>query len=193
MTKPTSLSGGFTLLETVVSLGVFGLCFALVLPFLSLQRAIWSEQQAFREEYGTLSSSLRWLARDLQEAGYRSSGPPVTELKKESLTYVVSRDGDDPAAFSAANRRLVSVYLRGEDLMCRLRAWDVSSSTFRKGSVHTLASGLKGVVFRALDAGGDPVAAPGDIVTVEIVLIGKRSGPRRSLVTIRNRQGRREL
>jgi prepilin-type N-terminal cleavage/methylation domain-containing protein len=191
--KTTPQSRGFTLLETVVSLGVFGLCFALVLPFLSIQRVIWSEQQAFREEHGALSSSLRWLARDLQEAGYRSSGPAVTELKETTLTYVVSRDGDDPSAFSADNRRLVSVYLRGEDLMYRLRAWDVSSSTFRRGSVHTLASGLKRVAFRALDAGGNPVTAPGDIVSIEIVLVGKRSGTCRSLVTIRNRQGRRAL
>jgi prepilin-type N-terminal cleavage/methylation domain-containing protein len=191
--KTTSPSRGFTLLETVISLGVFGLCFSLVLPFLSFQRALWSKQQAFREEHGTLSSSLRWLARDLQEAGYRSSGPAVTELSETSLTYALSRDEDEPTRFSAGNRRLVSVYLRGEDLMYRIRAWDVSSSAFRKGSVHTLASGLKGVVFRALDAGGDPVTAPDDIISVEIVLVGKRSGTHSCLVTIRNRRGRREL
>ena len=61
---------GYTLVETVVSLGLFGMIFALALPFLHHQRWIADKQATFREEHLTLRSAMGWLVRDLQEAGF---------------------------------------------------------------------------------------------------------------------------
>jgi len=181
-------SRGFTLLETVMSLGLVGICLALTLPFLQLQRTLWADQQAFREEHAALAAALRWIARDLQEAGYGCPGPAVVELEEGRLAYAVSRSDDDPAGLSVADRRLISVYLKGDKLMYRVQAWDPAASKWRKGSSHTIARGVVKVRFAGLDASGE-AAAVGEISSVEVTLTGRRAGTYATLVTIRNRRG----
>lgn len=178
---------GFTLLETVVSLGVFGLCLALALPFLGVQKAIWEDQQAFREEYSALCAALAWITRDLQEAGYRCPGPAVTELREQRMTYALSRDEDEPAHFSSRNRRLITVSLKGQSLMYRIQAWDPEASSWGRGSSHTIARGVRKVRFSGLDAAGREASDPSAVVSVAMTLTGKRTGPVRTLATLRNR------
>lgn len=182
-------SGGFTLLETVMSLGLVGICLALALPFLHMQRALWAEQQAFREEHAALAAALRWIARDLQEAGYGCPGPAVVELEEERLAYAVSRSEDDPAGLSPVDRRLISVYLKGDKLMYRVQAWDPEASEWRKGSSHTIARGVVKVSFAGLDASGEAAPAVEEISSVEVTIAGRRAGSYATLVTIRNRRG----
>jgi type II secretory pathway pseudopilin PulG len=188
--KGGSASGrGFTLLETVMSLGLVGLCLALTLPFLQVQREVWAEQQAFREEHAALAAALSWIARDLQEAGYGCPGPAVVELEAERLAYAVSRSEDDPGGLSSIDRRLISVTLKGDKLMYRIQAWDPDASQWRKGSSHTIAGGVTKVRFAGFDASGKDASAVEDVASVEVTLTGRRAGSHGTLVTIRNRRG----
>ena len=188
--KGGSASGrGFTLLETVMSLGLVGLCLALTLPFLQVQREVWAEQQAFREEHAALAAALSWIARDLQEAGYGCPGPAVVELEAERLAYAVSRSEDDPGGLSSIDRRLISVTLKGDKLMYRIQAWDPDASQWRKGSSHTIAGGVTKVLFAGFDASGKDASAVEDVASVEVTLTGRRAGSHGTLVTIRNRRG----
>ena len=180
---------GFTLLETVMSLGLVGLCLALTLPFLQVQREVWAEQQAFREEHAALAAALSWIARDLQEAGYGCPGPAVVELEAERLAYAVSRSEDDPGGLSSIDRRLISVTLKGDKLMYRIQAWDPDASQWRKGSSHTIARGVTKVRFAGFDASGKDASAVEDVASVEVTLTGRRAGSHGTLVTIRNRRG----
>jgi prepilin-type N-terminal cleavage/methylation domain-containing protein len=181
-------SRGFTLLETVMSLGLVGICLALTLPFLQVQRGLSADRQAFREEHAALAAALRWIARDLQEAGYGCPGPAVVELEEERLTYAVSRSDDDPAGLSPSDRRLISVYLRGDKLMYRIQAWDPEASKWRKGSSHAIARGVVKVRFAGLDASGEATTVE-EISSVKVTLAGKRAGSYTTLVTIRNHRG----
>jgi type II secretory pathway component PulJ len=178
---------GFTLLETVISLGLFGLCLALALPFLEVQKTLWENQQAFREEYTTLAAAASWITRDLQEAGYRSPGPAVKELREELLSYALSRDEDEADRFGLHNRRLITVYHSGKKLLYRIRTWDPDFSAWERGSSHTLARGVDKVRFRGFDGAGRRTVDPSEIVTVEMTFTGVRSGSLSTLVTLRNR------
>lgn len=180
---------GFTLLETVMSLGLVGMCLALTLPFLHMQRELWAEQQAVREEHAALAAALSWIARDLQEAGYGCPAPAIVELEEERLAYTVSRSEDDPTGRSVADRRLISVTLKGDKLMYRIQAWDPDASQWRKGSSHTIARGVTKVCFTGLDASGAAAATVEDISSVEVTMVGRRAGSHGTLVTIRNRRG----
>jgi len=180
---------GFTLLETVMSLGLVGLCLALTLPFLQMQRELWAEQQAFREEHAALAAALSWITRDLQEAGYGCPGPAVVELEEERLAYAVSRSENDPEGLSSVDRRLISVTLNGDKLMYRIQAWDPDASKWRKGSSHTIAGGVAELRFVGLDASGKDAASVEDVSAVEVTLTGRRAGSHGTLVTIRNRRG----
>jgi prepilin-type N-terminal cleavage/methylation domain-containing protein len=178
--------GGFSLLETMVALSIFSLAFAMIFPFLSLQKRMWGEQEIVRDEFYGLTAAMAWLTRDLQEAGYHGTGNPVRSVEESAITYELSRDEEDPDSFSPGNCRLVTVYLRGDDLMYRIQTRDPLSATWRRGSSHTLASGVTTFRLQGFDRSGEPAADPSQISAVEIVLSGRRSGELRTFVALRN-------
>ncbi len=177
---------GFSLLETMVALSLFASAFAMIFPFLSLQERIWGEQEIVRDEYYGLTAAMAWLTRDLQEAGYHGTGNPVHSIEESAITYELSRDEEDPYSFSPGNCRLVTVYLRGDDLMYRIQVRDPLSSTWRRGSSHTLASGVAAFRLQGFNRSGEPAADPSQVSAVEIVLSGRRSGVLKTFVTLRN-------
>ena len=177
---------GFSLLETMVALSLFVSAFAMIFPFLSLQERIWGEQEIVRDEYYGLTAAMAWLTRDLQEAGYHGTGNPVHSIEESAITYELSRDEEDPDSFSPGNCRLVTVYLRGDDLMYRIQVRDPLSSTWRRGSSHTLASGVAAFRLQGFNRSGESAADPSQVSAVEIVLSGRRSGVLKTFVTLRN-------
>lgn len=178
--------GGFSLLETMVALSLFASAFVMIFPFLSLQERMWVEQEIVRDEYYGLTSAMAWLTRDLQEAGYHGTGNPVRSIEESAITYELSRDEEDPDSFSPGNCRLVTVYLRGDDLMYRIQARDPLSLTWRRGSSHTLASGITAFRLQGFNRSGASAADPSQVSAVEIVLSGRRSGVLKTFVTLRN-------
>lgn len=159
--------GGYTLVEVLLSLSLTALLMALTLPFVHAQKRIWERQEETREERRALVGALAWVTRDLEQAGYHDAGPPLRRIEPDALAYVLSRDESNPSDFSPANRRLVTVWLDGEDLKYRIQAplpppdtgWD-------RGSTQVLVSGLSGMGCRALDSEG--AAAP-DAATAALV------------------------
>jgi prepilin-type N-terminal cleavage/methylation domain-containing protein len=178
--------GGFSLLEVMVALAIFVFAFAMIFPFLSLQKRMWVDQEIVRDEFYGLTAAMTWLTRDLQEAGYHGTGNPVRSIEESEITYELSRDEEDPDSFSAGNCRLVTVYLRGDDLMYRIQARDPLSSTWRRGSSHTLASGVAAFRLQGLNRAGDSVADPSQVSAVEIIISGRRTGVLKTFVTLRN-------
>ena len=178
--------GGFSLLEAMVALSLFAFAFAMIYPFLSLQKRMWAEREIVRDEFYGLTAALTWLTEDLQEAGYHGTGNPVRSIDESAITYELSRDEEDPDSFSSGNCRLVTVYLRGDDLMYRIQARDPLSSTWRRGSSHTLASGVASFRLQGLDRAGESASDPSQVTAVEIMLSGKRSGVLKTFVTLRN-------
>lgn len=181
--------GGYTILEIILSLALTGLIFAMALPFLQMQTRQWERHEIRREEYRTLTSALWWLTREVQEAGYHKPGKPLQGLEGERIVYELSRDEADPEGFSESNRRLVTVYRQGDDLMYHVQAWDSLASGWRLGSTQVLASGISGVSFMGRNSRGDPAACAGETAALEIVLSGRRSGVLRTLVALRNGGG----
>lgn len=182
--------GGYTLLELLLSLAMTGLISAMVLPFLRMQIRQWECQEVRREEYRTLESALRWLTREIQEAGYHHAGRTIQGLERERIVYELSRDEADPERFSEGNRRLVTVYRQEDDLMYHIQAWDGLISGWRLGSTQVLASGISGVSFQGRNRRGDPAACAGEVAALEIALSGRRSGAVRTMVALRNGGGR---
>jgi type II secretory pathway component PulJ len=178
--------GGFSLLEAMVALSLFAFAFAMIYPFLSLQKRMWAEREIVRDEFYGLTAALTWLTEDLQEAGYHGTGNPVRSIDESAITYELSRDEEDPDSFSSGNCRLVTVYLRGDDLMYRIQARDPLTSTWRRGSSHTLASGVASFRLQGLDRAGGSASDPSQVTAVEIILSGKHSGVLKTLVTLRN-------
>jgi hypothetical protein len=86
---------------------------------------------------------------------------------------------------------MITVSLKGADLMYRIQKWDEAAADWRRGITHKLASGLDGALFRGFDFMGEPVDRAEDVCVVEISLKGKRTGLRRSLVALRNSPGRK--
>ncbi len=181
--------GGFTILEFFLSLALTGLITAMVLPFLRMQTRLWERQGVRREEYRTLTSALWWLTREVQEAGYHKPGKAIRGLERDRIVYELSRDEADPEEFSEGNRRLVTVYRQGDDLMYHVQAWDSLVSGWRLGSTQILASGISDVSFLGKDNRGDPAACAGEAAALEIALSGRRSGVLRTLVALRNGGG----
>ena len=180
---------GFTLVETVVSLSLLGLCLALCLPFLRLQDEAWSRQEVLREEFGSLAGALSRIAADLHDAGYRCGGPPVQAVGTEAISYLMNRDGSDPSGFSVDNRRLVTVSRAGGDLMYRVQRWDSANSRWERGSSQKLASGLDGMLIEAYGKNGVPAVSPGEVRAVSITLRGRRTGALGTYVSLRNGRG----
>jgi type II secretory pathway component PulJ len=170
----------------MVAISIFAFVFAMIFPFLSLQKRMWVEQEIVRDEFYGLAAAMTWLTRDLQEAGYHGTGNPVRSIEENAITYELSRDEENPGSFSPGNCRLVTVHLRGDDLMYRIQARDPLSSTWRRGSSHILASGVTAFRLQGLDRTGEAADDPSQISAVEIVLSGKTSGVLRTLVALRN-------
>jgi prepilin-type N-terminal cleavage/methylation domain-containing protein len=177
---------GFSLIEVMVALAIVAYSFAMIFPFISLQKRMWVDQEILRDEFYGLTAAMTWLTRDLQEAGYHGTGNPVRSIEESAITYELSRDEGDPDSFSVGNCRLVTVYLRGENLMYRIQARDPQSSTWRRGSSHTLASGVAVFRLQGLNRAGDSASDPSQISAVEIILSGTRSAALKTLVTLRN-------
>ena len=177
---------GFSLVETVVSLSLFCLVFTMVFALLSAQKRLWMEQESQRDEFRTLTAAMGWLTRDLQEAGYQGIAGPIHSLEDDAISYELSRNEEVPASFSREYCRLITVYLKEGRLMYRIQRWDPASSTWRRGSTHTLASGLERIRFRGLDTTGAASCSPDDVAAVEIFLSGRRVGTLRTTVTLRN-------
>jgi prepilin-type N-terminal cleavage/methylation domain-containing protein len=175
----TSRSGesGFSLVEMLISLALTGVVMAMTVPFAHIQKRLWERAEDRREAGRALAGALFWLTRDLQQAGYHASGPPLVEIAPDSLTYLVSRDEDDPAGFSAANRRQITFWLDGEDVKYRIRApLPAPDSGWESGSTQILASGIASMLCRALDADGVETADATRAALVECTLSASSSG-----------------
>lgn len=183
-------AGGFTLVETLLSLSVTGICLALSLPFIGFQRDVWERQTAVREEFENLSSALQWLSRDLQGAGYGWPGSPVVEVGTARISYVVPVGKTGRAPARREDMRLVTAYGRGGDLLYRIQGWDSLQGAWKRGSYHKLASNVQGLSFTALSDRGEATLTPGETRGVVIELDGRHTGRHRTFVALRN--GRRD-
>lgn len=182
---------GFTLVELLLALGLTALLMALSLPFAHAQKRLWERQEEGREARRALVGALAWVTRDLEQAGYHNAGPPLRQIEPESLSYVLSRDEHDPAAFAPGNRRLVTAWLDGGDFKYRIQAPLPPPATgWERGSTQVLASGLAGMRCRALDAAGDQAPDAAAAALVECTLAGANGRSERTLVRLRT-AGRR--
>jgi len=180
---------GFTLLELLLSLSLTLVVMALSLPFVHAQKRLWERAEREREAVRALDGALAWIARDLRQAGYHVPGPAVLRAGEEGISYTVSRDGEDPAGFSQANRRLVTVYAGGGDLKYRVQAPEPPPGTgWARGSTQVLSPGIAGASCTAVDADGEPVAdaATAALVTCSLVTDSGRT----RTVTVRVRAPR---
>ena len=178
---------GFSLVELLLSLALTGMVMALTVPFAHVQKRLWEHQEERREAARALAGSLAWLTRDLQQAGYHDSGPPLRQMAPESLSYVVTRDEEDPAGFSPANRRLITAWLDDSDLKYKIQApLAAPASGWASGSTQVLASGIAAMRCRGLDGNGDEMATLAHVALVECVLSGATGMPERVLVRLRS-------
>lgn len=187
----TSRAAGFSLIELLLSLALTGVVMALTVPFAHVQKRLWERAEERREAGRALAGALFWLTRDLEQAGYHAAGPPLLQIAPDSLSYLVSRDEEDPAGFSAANRRLITFWLDGRDVKYRIQApLAAPASGWERGSTQILASGIESMRCRALDGEGAQTAAASRAALVECELAGA-SGLRERVV-VRLRTGGRE-
>jgi prepilin-type N-terminal cleavage/methylation domain-containing protein len=178
---------GFSLVELMLSLALTGLVMALTMPFGHIQKRLWERHEERRESGRALAGALAWLTRDLQQAGYHDPGSPVREIEPEQLAYVLSRDEDDPAGFSRANRRLITVWLDGRDLKYRIQAPLTPPATgWERGSTQVLASGVAGMRRRGLDGEGDETTTVARAALVECMFSGAAGMQERLLVRLRS-------
>lgn len=180
---------GYSLVELLVSLALTALVFAMVFPFLQLQKEQWERLEQEREEFRTLTSALGWLTRDIQEAGYHTGSPPILSLEEGEIVYALSRESASSDAFSEESRRRVTVSLKGTDLMYRVQAWDSDASDWRRGSSQVLASGISSVIFQGLDGKGEIAGDGPGTRALRITLSGRGAGTLRTVVALRNRGG----
>jgi len=184
--SPASRIGGFTLVELLLGMALTVLVVALTMPFAHAQKRLWERAEERREANRALAGALLWLTRDLQQAGYHSPDPPLRLISEDSLSYVVSRDEDEPSGFSAENRRLITVWLDGGDLKYRVQAPLAAPATgWESGSTQVLASGIGSAGFRAFDAGGEPTADTTLARLVECTLRGTSGVGESALVRLR--------
>jgi prepilin-type N-terminal cleavage/methylation domain-containing protein len=178
---------GFSLVELLLSLALTAMVMALTVPFGHLQKRLWERHEERRETGRTLAGALSWLTRDLQQAGYHDPGPPIRRLEPGTLAYVLSRDEDDPAGFSPANRRLITAWLDGSDLKYRIQAPLPPPATgWERGSTQVLASGIAGMECRGLDSVGEETATTAGTALVECTLSGAAGMRERVLVRLRS-------
>jgi prepilin-type N-terminal cleavage/methylation domain-containing protein len=181
---------GFSLVELMLSLALTGMVMALTLPFGQLQKRLWERHEERREAVRALAGALAWLTRDLQQAGYHDPGSPVRQIEPNKLSYVLSRDEDDPSGFTPANRRLITVWLDGRDLKYRIQAaLEPPATGWERGSTQVLASGVAGMRCRGIDGEGDETAAASRTVLVECLFSSATGMQERLLVRLRG--GRR--
>jgi prepilin-type N-terminal cleavage/methylation domain-containing protein len=181
---------GFSLVELMLSLALTGMVMALTLPFGQLQKRLWERHEERREAVRALAGALAWLTRDLQQAGYHDPGSPVRQIEPNKLSYVLSRDEDDPSGFTPANRRLITVWLDSRDLKYRIQAaLEPPATGWERGSTQVLASGVAGMRCRGIDGEGDETAAASRTVLVECLFSSATGMQERLLVRLRG--GRR--
>jgi prepilin-type N-terminal cleavage/methylation domain-containing protein len=177
---------GFSLVELLLALALTGVVLALTVPFVHLQKRLWETHEERREAVRALAGSLAWLTRDLQQAGYHDHGSPVRQIAPGSLSYVVSRDEDDPTGFSPANRRLITAWRDDGDLKYRIQApLPPPASGWAIGSTQVLASGLSGMQCRGLDTVGDETWIAAQVALVECTLSSAAGMQERVLVRLR--------
>ena len=177
---------GFSLVEVLISLALIGVIMAMTVPFAHLQKRLWEQQEERRESARAIAGALAWLTRDLQQAGYHAAGGPIQSIAADSLSYVLSRDEDVPAGFSAGNRRLVTLWRDGSDLKYRIQTpLAPPAAGWSGGSTQVLASGLAGMRCRGLDGAGDETAALPRVALVECSLAGLAGAGERALVRLR--------
>jgi type II secretory pathway component PulJ len=169
--SPARPEAGFSLVELLLSLALTGLIMAMTLPFADVQKRLWERGEERREARRALTGALAWMARDLEQSGYHDPGPPLRRVDPESISYVVSRDERDPAGFSPANRRLITVWLDAGDLKYKIQApLEPPASGWERGSTQVLASGLGGMHCRALDGEGAETPSAAEAALVECAL-----------------------
>ncbi len=178
---------GFSLVELLLSLALTGMVMAMTVPFAHLQKRLWERQEERRESGRSLAGALAWLTRDLQQAGYHDPGSPLRQIASSSLSYVVSRDEDDPADFSPGNRRLITAWLDGGDLKYRIQGPLAPPAVgWASGSTQVLASGITGMRCRGLDDGCEETTDAARVALVECVLSAASGMRERSLVRLRS-------
>ena len=178
---------GFSLVELMLSLALTGMVMAMTVPLAHLQKRLWERQEERREAVRSLAGSLAWLTRDLQQAGYRDPGAAVRQITPASLSYVVSRDEEGAAAFSPANRRLITVWLDGADLKYRIQApLAAPAEGWASGSTQVLASGLTAMRCRGLDEDGAETMIASRVALVDCALTGGPGMQERTLVRLRS-------
>ncbi|MHB8836817.1 MAG: prepilin-type N-terminal cleavage/methylation domain-containing protein [Candidatus Methylomirabilia bacterium] len=177
---------GFSLVELLLSLALTGMVMALTVPFAHLQKRLWEGTEERREAGRALAGSLAWLTRDLQQAGYHDPGSPIRQIASGVLSYVVSRDEGDPAGFSPANRRLITVWRDGPDLKYKIQAPLAPPAVgWASGSTQILASGVSAMRCRGLDGGGGETTVPAQVALVDCALSGAAGMQERVLVRLR--------
>jgi Tfp pilus assembly protein PilW len=182
-----SRADGFSLVELLLALGLTAVVMALTMPFAHVEKRLWERAEERREAARALSGSLHWLTRDLQQAGYHVPGAPLLRIAADSLSYVVSRDEDVPGGFSAANRRMITVWLDAGDLKYRIQApLAAPASGWERGSTQVLASSVASMVCRGLDAAGEETAVASRAHLVECTLSGASGQQERALVRLRS-------
>jgi type II secretory pathway component PulJ len=189
--EPVKGGGGYSLVELLVSLALTALVFAMVFPFLQLQKEQWERLEREREEFRTLTSALGWLTSDIQEAGYHTGSPPILSIEEGKIVYALSRGSASSDAFSEESRRRVTVSLKGTDLMYRVQAWDRDASDWRRGSTQVLASGISSATFQGIDGRGETAGDGSGVRALRISLSGRGAGTLRTVVALRNRGGSR--
>jgi len=178
---------GFSLVELLLSLALTGMVMAMTVPFAHLQKRLWESQEEHREAGRALAGSLAWLTRDLQQAGYHDPGSPLRQIAPDSLSYVVSRDEDDPAGFSPANRRLITFWRDGADLKYKIQAPLASPAAgWASGSTQVLASGISAMRCRGLDGAGNETTTAAQAVLVDCALSSTSGMQERALVRLRS-------
>lgn len=178
--------GGFTLVEMLLSLALAGLVMALTLPFASAQKRLWERGERRREARRALAGALAWIARDLRQAGYHVPGAPLRLLEEGTVAYVLSRDEEDPAGFSAANRRLVTVFLEAGDLKYRVQApLDPPEAGWESGSTQVLAPGISGMRCRGLDREGAETSRPEEVSLLDCALVAAGGAAAGAVVRLR--------
>lgn len=164
---------GFTLVEVLLSLALTALVMALTMPFVQAQKRIWELQEERREAGRALTGAIFWLTRDLQQAGYHDPGSPLRQIAPDTLAYVVSRDEADPAGFSPANRRLITVWVDDGDLKYRIQTpLEPPAEGWERGSTQVLASGVSAMRCRGVDEAGGETVDPDRVALVECALAG---------------------
>ena len=178
---------GFSLVELLLSLALTGMVMAMTMPFVHLQKRLWESQEQRREAGRSLAGSLAWLTRDLQQAGYHDSGSPMRQIAPGLLSYVVSRDEDDPAGFSPANRRLITIWRDAADLKYKIQAPLAAPAVgWASGSTQVLASGISVMRCRGLDGGGNETTAAAEVALVDCSLSSASGMQERAMVRLRS-------